>query len=62
MKTFTLDRFTSERQTTKMECQNREMNGLDGKHLIRKPIIDQLKIGMMIKVWKDVIVMKCPMI
>ena len=26
------DGFRSEGQTKKMECQNREMNGLDGKH------------------------------
>ena len=40
MQTSRSDRFTSERQTTKMECQYRERNGLDGKHLIKKTIIE----------------------
>ena len=40
MKTSSSDRFTSERQTMKMECQSREMNGLDGKQLIRQAIIE----------------------
>ena len=40
MQTSKSDRFTSERQTMKMECQNRETKGLDGKHLIRQAIIE----------------------
>ena len=40
MQTSRSDRFTSERQTVKMECQNKEMNSLHDKHMIRQAIID----------------------
>ena len=40
MKTSSSDRFMPERQTTKMECPNWELNGLDSKNLIRQAIIE----------------------